>query len=84
MFSLVIAAILAAAAPDAPVSTPAPTSAPDPDQKIKCKAAEETGSLASRRKVCMTVGQWKQLARDSQNAGERMADTTICPSCQGH
>ena len=84
MFSLAIAAILAAGAPDAPVSTPAPTSAPDPDQKIKCKSAEETGSLASRRKICMTIGQWKQQARDSQSAGEKMADTTICPSCQGH
>jgi len=84
MFSLAVAAILAAAAPDAPVSTPAPTAATDPDQRIRCKASEETGSLASRRKICMTVAQWRQQARSSQDTAEKMADTAICPSCQGH
>jgi hypothetical protein len=80
MFTLAIVAMLAAATSDAPASTPSV----DRDQKIKCKSMEETGSLASRRKVCMTIAQWRQQARASQDVAEKMADTAICPSCQGH
>jgi hypothetical protein len=37
------------------------TVASDPDQKIKCRRVEITGSHVKKGKVCKTVAEWKRI-----------------------
>ena len=65
-----------AATPIAAQSEPAPQSAEqkpvaaeDPDQKIKCRRIEITGSLVRKERVCKTVAEWRANAESgNQNA----------------
>lgn len=69
---------LAAAAPavgqapptqTATVKTPATV---NPLDKIICRTEEGLGSRLNRKKVCMTVRDWKDQADDSRDAVERI------------
>jgi hypothetical protein len=75
----VIAATFVAVAPSvAPAQTSAPAATPatppaqtNPDDVIRCRSMEVTGSLARRERVCKTVGEWRRLAdRGNDNARE--------------
>ncbi len=61
------------------------TAAPaaDPDQKIKCRKIEVTGSIVKKGKVCRTIAEWR-ATQDSHNyAARRMVeDNTGRPSGQ--
>lgn len=37
------------------------SSEPDPDQAIKCRRVEVTGSHVKKGKVCKTVAEWKRI-----------------------
>lgn len=39
----------------------ATANAVDPDQAIKCRKVEVTGSLVKKGKVCKTVAEWKRI-----------------------
>lgn len=41
----------------------------DPDQDIKCRKVEVTGSLVKKGRVCKTVAEWKKI----QSNGNRTA-----------
>ena len=48
----------------------------DPDQQVRCRSSEVTGSLARRTRICRTVAEWRRLeirgndeARDMQRRG---------------
>jgi hypothetical protein len=45
------------------------TAANDPDQAIKCRKVEVTGSLVKKGKVCKTAAEWKRI----QDNGNRVA-----------
>ena len=45
------------------------TAEPDPDQKVKCRRIEVTGSLVRKERVCKTVAEWRALQESgNQNA----------------
>jgi hypothetical protein len=56
----------------ADASTDQTTAASDPDQQIKCRKVEVTGSLVKKGKVCKTVAEWKAI----QENGNRVARET--------
>lgn len=52
--------LAAQASPDA---APAPAAkAVPPGERIVCREETETGSLTARKRICMTVSQWKDQA----------------------
>lgn len=75
MRQIVIALALTASLSAAPVfaysedANPATTAATDPDQKIKCRKVEVTGSLLKKGKVCRTIAEWREIIEN----GNRVA-----------
>jgi hypothetical protein len=73
-----IVILLAAAAPatgQAPVAAAAQASAKlqnNPLDKIVCRTEEALGSRLNKKKVCMTMREWKDQADNSRDATERM------------
>lgn len=69
---LVVAASFIAVSPITAMAKTAPVAEgqpEDPDQRIKCRSMEVTGSLARRERVCKTVGEWRRLTDlGNQNA----------------
>lgn len=69
---------LAAAAPASAQTPPtqtanAPTQAKvDPLNKIVCRTEDGLGSRLNRKKVCMSLREWKDQADDSRDAVERI------------
>lgn len=67
---------MAAAAADEPAqdetakATPASTETANPDDKIKCRRVDVTGSLVRSEKVCKTIGEWRRL-REGGNDNAR-------------
>lgn len=47
--------------------------AADPDQKIKCRKVEVSGSLIKKGRVCKTIAEWKII----QNNGNRTARAIV-------
>jgi hypothetical protein len=45
----------------------------DPDQAIKCRKVEVTGSLLKKGKVCRTIAEWKKI----QENGNRVARAVV-------
>ncbi|MGB5076277.1 MAG: hypothetical protein WBO17_02205 [Sphingorhabdus sp.] len=50
-------------------SAPATAAKADPDQAIKCRKVEVTGSLVKKGRVCKTIAEWKEI----QSNGNRTA-----------
>lgn len=75
-FSLIVlAAVAAPATAQIPASSSSTTVAParvDPLDKIMCRTEEGLGSRLNKKKVCMSLRDWKDQADDSRNATERM------------
>lgn len=76
MFAPVII-LLAAATPVATQNPPTGAVAQAPTQvnpldKIVCRTEEGLGSRLNRKKVCMSVREWKDQADDSRDAVERL------------
>ena len=70
-----VALILIAAATPAIAQVPAPQPQPvkkDPLDKIVCRTEEGLGSRLNRKKVCLSVRDWKDQADDARNSTERM------------
>lgn len=52
-----------------PATTSAvPASAPNPDDQIRCRRMAVTGSIARFERVCKTVGEWRRLAQNGNDA----------------
>lgn len=77
---------LVSVAPVAANNEPATaTAAPadDPDQKIKCRKIEVTGSMVRKGRVCRTVAEWRATQESHNYAARRMVeDNTGRPSGQ--
>ena len=55
------------------------TAASDPDQVIKCRKIEITGSLVKKVKACKTVAEWKRIqASGNRNARTLMENGMAC------
>jgi hypothetical protein len=68
-FAAATPAASAQAAPAAAAATPQ-----NPQDKIRCHSENETGSLAKRRKICMTVAEWNKRAFESSQNAARIVD----------
>lgn len=76
MRHLVLALALTSSLSIAPAFANTESSKPavsDPDQAIKCRKVEVTGSLVKKGKVCKTIAEWKQI----QSNGNRTARAII-------
>jgi hypothetical protein len=76
MRHIFIAIALSASLSVSPVFADQGTSKPaasDPDQAIKCRKVEVTGSLLKKGKVCRTIAEWKKI----QENGNRVARAVV-------
>ena len=46
----------------------------DPNQKIKCRVVEVTGSLVKRGKVCKTVAEWRAIMENGSYLARKMVE----------
>ena len=85
-------ALLIAAAPaylTANEGTPATTASsqkPDPDQKIKCRKVEVSGSLIKKGRVCKTVAEWRDIMQNGNRTARAIVESgQICAGqCGGN
>ena len=69
--AFLVGSVAVAQAPQPSEGSNAETAAPvDPDQKVKCRRIEVTGSLVRKERVCKTVAEWRAL-QDSGNQNAR-------------
>jgi hypothetical protein len=53
--------------------------AADPDQAIKCRKVEVTGSLVKKGRVCKTIAEWKQIQANGNRTARAIAESgNIC------
>lgn len=49
----------------------------DPDNRVRCRQVEVTGSLVKRGRVCRTVREWRTIAENGNyNARKMVEDST--------
>jgi hypothetical protein len=51
------------------------TTAKDPDQAIKCRKVEVTGSLVKKGRVCKTIAEWKKIQADGNRTARMIGET---------
>lgn len=55
----------------------------DPDQKIKCRRVEVTGSLVKKGRVCKTIAEWRAIFVNNNDLARKMVeDGTTRPTGQ--
>ncbi len=59
--------------------SPAPA-ATDPDQKIKCRRVEVSGSLIKKGKVCRTVAEWKVIMDNGNRVARAIVEEGAKPT----
>ena len=53
----------------------------NPDQKIKCRKVEVTGSMVKKGRVCKTIAEWKNIiSNGNENARTLVIDGTSRPA----
>ena len=65
---------------------PVKTASTDPDQAIKCRKVEVTGSLVKKGKVCKTVAEWKEIQANGNRTARAIVESgAVCAggSCGG-
>lgn len=55
------------------------TAASDPDQVVKCRKVEVTGSLLKKGKVCRTIAEWKRIQANGNRTARAIAESgNVC------
>jgi hypothetical protein len=55
------------------------TAASDPDQAVKCRKVEVTGSLLKKGKVCRTIAEWKKIQANGNRTARAIAESgNVC------
>ncbi|MEO1170394.1 MAG: hypothetical protein AAFW97_16945 [Pseudomonadota bacterium] len=53
----------------------------DPEQRVRCRTRRVTGSNARRVRTCLTIAQWRDLARDgNRDARDVLRLRGDCPT----
>lgn len=52
----------------------------DPDQVIKCRKVEVTGSLLKKGKVCKTVAEWKRIVDNGNRTARAVVQEGAKPT----
>jgi hypothetical protein len=56
-----------------------PTTASNPDQAVKCRKVQVTGSLLKKGKVCRTIAEWKRIQSNGNRTARAIAESgNIC------
>jgi hypothetical protein len=66
---------------------PVKTASADPDQAIKCRKVEVTGSLVKKGRVCKTVAEWKQIQANGNRTARAIVESGgVCAGggCSGN
>ena len=82
---LALAAGLAIAPGVANSETSTPTTTAEPEQKMKCRKVQMTGSLIRKGKICRTVAEWKRLQELGNDRARMLAGEHLCmgSECRG-
>ncbi len=57
--------------------------ASDPDQAIKCRKVEVTGSLVKKGRVCKTIAEWKEIQSNGNRTARMIAESgQVCAGGQ--
>lgn len=56
------------------------TAANDPDQEIKCRKVEVTGSLLKKGKVCRTVAEWRRIIENGNRTARAVVQEGARPT----
>lgn len=66
-------------------STPPLAEPADPDQQVKCRKVQVTGSHIRKGKVCRTIAEWKRLQQLGNDAARLIAGEHGCSGgeCRG-
>lgn len=83
MLGIAIFSLFAVAVSDATPPPVAAAAAVDPDQKIRCRNEEITGSLARHKRVCMSVAEWRRRDGDAQSSAEHIVDAGLIRPTNG-
>ncbi len=83
-FATVPAMAFTQAADTAPVSqTQASDDPSDPDNRVRCRRVEVTGSIVKRGRVCRTVREWRTISENGNyNARKMVEESTTRPGGQ--
>lgn len=46
----------------------------DPNQRVRCRLVEVTGSLVKRGRVCRTVAEWRRITENGNYNARKMVD----------
>jgi hypothetical protein len=53
--------------------------ASDPDQVVKCRKVEVTGSMVKKGKVCRTLAEWKKIQANGNRTARAIAESgNVC------
>jgi hypothetical protein len=74
IFTLVLTASLSAT-PALAYDATAQPAASDPDQAIKCRKVEVTGSLVKKGRVCKTIAEWKKIQADGNRTARMIGES---------
>lgn len=58
----------------APVTTEANDGTVDPDDRVRCRSVEVTGSLVKRGRVCRTVREWRTISENGNYNARKMIE----------
>lgn len=64
-------------------NNPMPKGSANDSDKIVCEAIQPTGSRLGKRKICMSVAEWRELRRDHRDGVEglqRQGTSVGCPN----
>jgi hypothetical protein len=55
----------------------------DPDQRVRCRSIQATGSLVRRERVCRTVAEWRRISQSGNDRARDVVGTgTVCSGGQ--
>lgn len=59
---------------------PNKATASDPDQAIKCRKVEVTGSMIKKGKVCRSIAEWKKIQANGNEVARATVDLGAKPT----
>lgn len=78
IFATVPALAFTQAADTAPVSQTQATDNPtDPDNRVRCRRVEVTGSIVKRGRVCRTVREWRTISENGNYNARKMVEESM-------
>ena len=79
VLGIALSASLAASPAFAEQGTAQPA-ASDPDQAIKCRRVDVTGSMIKKGKVCRTVAEWRRIVENGNRTARAVVEEGAKPT----